>query len=57
MRRWILGMKCAAFALPLGIVILVVFGSAKIGLPPVPLDAKGNTAPYGDFAGTGMWWP
>jgi hypothetical protein len=57
MRRLILGLKCAAVALTLGVVILVVRGTAEIGLPPVPLDAEGNTAPYGDIDSTGVWWP
>jgi hypothetical protein len=57
MKRWILELKCAAFALTLGVVIFVVVGTAKIGLPPVPLDPEGNSAPYGDFASCNMWWP
>lgn len=58
MERWILGLKCAAIALSLGIVIFLLIGTAKIGLPLVPLDPEGNNnAPYGDFASTGMWWP
>jgi hypothetical protein len=57
MKRWILELKCAAFALTLGVVIFVVVGTAKIGLPPVPFDPEGNSAPYGDFASCNMWWP
>jgi hypothetical protein len=57
MRPWILGLKRAAIALTLGVVIFVVLGTFKIGLPPVPLDSEGNSAPYGDFASSGMWWP
>ena len=57
MRPWILGLKCAAIAATLGVVIFVMLGTAKIGLPPIPLDPDGNNAPYGDFARSGMWWP
>jgi hypothetical protein len=56
MRPWIVGLKYAAIALTLGVVIFVVSDTAKIGPPSVPLDPEGNNAPYGDFARTGMWW-